>query len=254
VDLSASNIHKKYAYLEGASRNKFGSWGNAIEAAGLDYDEINKYSWRESWNTEGILRKIRELYESGEDLSSAYCNKNHSTLFYATLDDPNLGSWPKAISKAGLDYDEIRKDIKTEFYKGKLLEEYLKEIFNILGIEAEYQKRFTFENEECIPDFVNIKTGDWIDVKLNSWNRKIEKTVFKYLKYVERLTIYYLSGPGRKWYHDKVVFKCIKDFYPKLKEQGREDIIKDLSLLDRGIIPSQHQKQLEEYLAKEDNA
>lgn len=251
VDLSASNIQANYSVLLASSSDKFGSWRNAIEAAGLDYDEINKYADRERWDTEKIIHRIKELYESGEDLSYSYCRAHNTALISSAR--IYFGSWENAIQSVGLDYDEIRKDIKTGFYKGKLLERYLEKIFKIIGRKVKIQKRFVFNNETYIPDFVDAQTGEWIEVKLNSWNRGIEESAFKYLKHVDQLIIYYLSGPPRKWYNDRVVFRCIKDFYPKLKEHGREDIIKDLSLIDRGIIPSKYQKELEEFLEKEDN-
>jgi len=249
-DLSISQINQTHSSFSTTASNMFGSWKNAIEAAGLDYDEINRYSDRESWTTEKILNTIIELYNSGEDLTSAYNFKFRPTLYYAVYDDPNLGSWSKAIAKAGLDYDKIRKDIKSENYKGLLLEKYVKEIFEVIGKEVDYQKRF--ENGKYRPDFVDKKSGEWIEVKLNSWGNGIEKSISNYLNYVDSFSIYYLSGPPRKWLHDKVKFKCVKDFFLKLKELGREDIIKDLSLLDKGVVPSRYQKDFEDYMVKTD--
>ncbi len=252
VDLSSSNISDKYSYLMiAANPDKLGSWKKAIEAAGLDYDDINKYADRISWDKELIIKTIKDLNSQEIDLSSSYTQTYNNALISSAQNI--FGSWENAIQSAGLDYNGIRKDIKTEFYKGKLLERYLEKIFKIIGIKVKTQKRFVFDNETCIPDFVDSKTGEWIEVKLNSWNKGIEETAFKYLKYLDQLIIYYLSGPPRKWYNDRVVFKCIKDFYPKLKEHGKEDIVKDLSFIDRGIIPNKHQKELEDFLAKKDN-
>ena len=251
-DLYGRSMQKTNSTLYNAAIGDryFGSWENAIEATGLDYDEIRI---GESWSKEKIIGKIRELHEAGENLSSAYIQKHYTALSVAACKKNFFENWENAITAAGLDYEKIRLDIKTEFYKGRLFEKYLKEIFKAHGKKVYVQKRFKFEEEACIPDFVDKDTGEWIDAKLKSWTGGIEGSARKYLKYVDRVIIYYLIGEPRRWYKDKVVFKCVKDFYPQLKELGKDDIVQELSLLERGVIPSKYQTDLDKYLKMEES-
>lgn len=248
-DLSYKNISKRYPTLCSAACKErfFGGWENAIRAAGLNYDEIRLH---QVWDKDKIIDRILQLYDMGEELTVTNMVKNHALLYKSATEKRYFGNWENAINAARLDYEQIRMDIKTESYKGRLFEKYLKEVFNTIGKEVYAQKNFKFMEARCMPDFVEKNTDLWIDAKLRSYSRGIEETIYKYLKYVDKLAVYYLVGGPRRWYNNKVVFKCVKEFYPKLKKLGRDDIIRDLSLLERGIIPDKYQKGLEEFLEK----
>ncbi|MHA1888639.1 MAG: hypothetical protein ACTSX0_11465 [Promethearchaeota archaeon] len=248
-DLNANNMRKVNIALYGAAVNKryFGSWEKAIEAVGLDYDEIKRY---QQWDKQKIIDEILRLHEAGEDLSYMNIREDYRALVSAAFN--YFGNWENAISALGLDYEKIRLDYQTEAYKGFIFQKILKEIFKIINKEVSTNKRYYFDGEICIPDFVDKNTGVWIDAKLNSWGRGIEETAHKYLKYVDKLIIYYLTGGVRKWDGDKVIFRDVNDFYPNLIEVGRQDIIRDLSLIERGIVPSKYQKGLEDYFKRRD--
>jgi phosphoribulokinase len=66
VDLSYSNVVIHHLPLMRAAMRYFGSWRDAVRAAGIDYDKVRKYR---SWSRQRIIERIRELYEQGEDLS-----------------------------------------------------------------------------------------------------------------------------------------------------------------------------------------
>ncbi|CAI9086527.1 hypothetical protein A7K93_01640 [Candidatus Methylacidiphilum fumarolicum] len=83
--------------------NYFGSWKNALLAAGLAPQDIYRYK---SWKNENILEEIRRLYKEGADLSSKQMEKNASSLI--AIARRRFGSWSSAIEQAGLDYDKIR--------------------------------------------------------------------------------------------------------------------------------------------------
>lgn len=102
--LAAAAVKKKY----------FGSWENAIKAAGLNYNEIRRY---EKWTEKKIIAQIRRLHRQKEDLSSKYMQRTHSRLFYSAL--RRFGSWEQAIAQAGLNYARIRK--RDRWDKDKIL-------------------------------------------------------------------------------------------------------------------------------------
>ncbi len=107
-DLSHSAAKKNHQYLVvvAVEDRNFGSWRNAIEAAGLDYEEISKHRF---WSKEKIVKRIQELNEEGEDLSHEAAKNKYGALVSAASSKRYFGSWKDAIEAAGLDYSDIRK-------------------------------------------------------------------------------------------------------------------------------------------------
>jgi hypothetical protein len=210
-DLNANNMREANIALYGAAVNKryFGSWEKAIEVAGLDYDKIRRY---QQWDRQKIIDEILRLHEAGEDLSYMSIRKNDRALVSAAFN--YFENWENAIKAVGLDYEKIRLDYQTEARKGNKFQRILKEVFRIANKEVYTNKIYHFGEETCKPDFVDKNTDVWIDAKLRSWGRGIEETAHKYLNYVDKLIIYYLTGGARKWNSDKVIFRCVKEFYP----------------------------------------
>lgn len=83
--------------------NGFGSWPEAIAAAGLDISEVARYKY---WNTELVLKTIKERHKAGVNLSSRNAQKNDQSLFCAAR--RRFGTWDKALEAAGLDVSTIR--------------------------------------------------------------------------------------------------------------------------------------------------
>ena len=86
-----------------AAERIFGSWGNAINAAGLDYNAIRKYK---IWTRMRIVQTIRKKSKAGEQLSSQYIQNNCKSLYMAAVH--HFKSWGQAIKASGLDYNKIR--------------------------------------------------------------------------------------------------------------------------------------------------
>jgi hypothetical protein len=107
VDLSYSNVVIHHLPLMRAAMRYFGSWRDAVRAAGIDYDKVRKYR---SWSRQRIIERIRELYEQGEDLSWRNVSTNLDPQLAAAATKPkHFGSWRKAIEAAGIDYQEVRR-------------------------------------------------------------------------------------------------------------------------------------------------
>lgn len=85
----------------------FGSWRNAIIAAGFDPREVCRR--KRKWTAESIIQRIRELHAQGEDLSHSAAKRNHQYLVVVAIDPRFFGSWRKAIEAAGIDYKEVSK-------------------------------------------------------------------------------------------------------------------------------------------------
>jgi hypothetical protein len=83
-------------------RKHFGSWRNAVAAAGLDYGQIRRYR---EWDEETIKRSLRELHEQGVDLNAKSMEDYDITLITAAR--RRFDSWDQALTAAGLDYKKI---------------------------------------------------------------------------------------------------------------------------------------------------
>lgn len=90
-----------YGYILAAGRKVFGDWAKAIEASGLDYDDIRK-SRMNFWTKEEVVRGIRSLETLNVRLSSKAIQHSHGDLFGAAV--LNFGSWSQAVEAAGIPY------------------------------------------------------------------------------------------------------------------------------------------------------
>ncbi len=106
-DLCYSTISTHDTALLRASMRYFGSWRNAVEAAGLNYEDVKRYK---TWTSERIVNRIRELHAQGADLSWRHISTRlDPQLAAAATKRKHFGSWRSAITAAGLDYNHIRR-------------------------------------------------------------------------------------------------------------------------------------------------
>ncbi len=119
VDLSfRAMMLSKYAPMVYAAirPNHFGSWKHALEAAGLESNEIYRYR---SWDDDAILSEIRRLQEEGADLSSKRMDETANPLIATAR--RRFGNWGAAVERAGIDYNAIRR--RRRWTKEKIVEE-----------------------------------------------------------------------------------------------------------------------------------
>ena len=105
VDLSWRNVSVHVAPQLAAAATKqkhFGSWGQAIAAAGLDYGRIRRYR---DWDEEGIKVCLQELHREGVDLNAKSMEQRDIALITAAR--RRFESWDAALTAAGLDYSQI---------------------------------------------------------------------------------------------------------------------------------------------------
>ena len=80
-------------------KSHFGSWREALESAGLEYDAIRKYR---DWDQERILRMVRDLYNRRAGLNAKNVEQEDTALITAAR--RRFESWHQTLSAAGLDY------------------------------------------------------------------------------------------------------------------------------------------------------
>ncbi len=112
-----------YPDVYAAAERTFGSWGSAIEAAGLDYSLIKKYK---TWSKQSVLDEIRRLHQDGEPIFSQNAQNNHKDLYMASI--KRFGSWGKAVQSAGINYRDIRlrRSMTKEEIKKAIIDLYRK--------------------------------------------------------------------------------------------------------------------------------
>src|SRR4028118_1609208 len=81
VDLSPTAIQKTHSALfsSARSRSHFGNWRDAVEAAGLQYDDIKRI--KQKWSRQEILAQIRRYHAEGHDLLNPMFKIKHRNLY-----------------------------------------------------------------------------------------------------------------------------------------------------------------------------
>lgn len=103
---SAAKRHHQYLVVVAISPRFFGTWRQAVEAAGISYDKVSKHEY---WDRERIISRIQELHAAGQPLSHEEAKRHHGALVSAASSPRYFGSWGSAVRAAGIDYDSVRK-------------------------------------------------------------------------------------------------------------------------------------------------
>jgi hypothetical protein len=98
LPLHVSRAERDYGGLVGAATIYFGSWRQAIAAAGLDYAAIKR---QKEWSRQEIAREIRRMRREGVSLTTTIAVRaRYRTLHAAAI--RYFGSWAAAMRSAGL--------------------------------------------------------------------------------------------------------------------------------------------------------
>lgn len=82
-----------------AARRLFGTWEAAVEAVGLDYEDVRG---ARRWSPVKVIEAIRELADRGASLAATDVQRDHPYLFRAALRRFPY-SWAEALRAAGFD-------------------------------------------------------------------------------------------------------------------------------------------------------
>ncbi|MHB1460245.1 MAG: homing endonuclease associated repeat-containing protein [Armatimonadota bacterium] len=100
-DLSWGNISVNVDPQLAAASTKpkhFGSWREAVEAAGIDYDSVRRYT---EWSEELIITRLKRLHADGHPLNARAIELLDMPLVTAAR--RRFESWEKALYAAGID-------------------------------------------------------------------------------------------------------------------------------------------------------
>lgn len=123
IPINNTAIVKTNEKLSGAGIRYFGSWRNAVEACGIDYDTIisearsGPKSPHGTWNEEIILKKLKNRLDSGKPINAHSLQIEDSKLLAAaTL---YFGSIEKAITALDENYADHKKT--SDWSKEKII-------------------------------------------------------------------------------------------------------------------------------------
>jgi len=97
--LFSQNAQKQHKPLYMAAIKRFGNWGKAIQAAGVDYKNVRL---RRSMTKAEIKKEILELFRRGEALSYTNMRENYMYLQAAAMKKLGDGSWARARRECGV--------------------------------------------------------------------------------------------------------------------------------------------------------
>lgn len=140
IDLSNKNIRKIRNDLVSAAENKFGSWANAVNNAGIDYYGNVAINKNKFWTKERIIEKIKNLHSASSLLNSQSMQKSENRDLFGAA-KVKFSSWGNAVDSAGLNYLKLSKlKAQTKSFKDKLRtelsEEKLKELYVNQGLST----------------------------------------------------------------------------------------------------------------------
>lgn len=105
VDLSWRNVSilvDPQLAAAATKKSHFGSWREAVESSGLDYESIRRYR---RWDHDRVLNLVREFNERGTRLNAK--NMEVEDVCLITAARRRFDSWHQTLIAAGLDYQKI---------------------------------------------------------------------------------------------------------------------------------------------------
>lgn len=99
------NIAKERTTLYINACKLFGSWKNALEICGIDYESSRYYK---KWTHDKIVKEIKRLGTNGNNMRPTVLRKNGMTSLVSAA-QYHFGSWKKAVEQCGICYSCARK-------------------------------------------------------------------------------------------------------------------------------------------------
>lgn len=90
-------------YVYKKAKDKFGSWNNAVIAAGF---EPQKGQRKKKWTEEKIIKLIQAYYKSGSPINASFMIKKDSNLYAAAI--KQYKRWNQALIAAGISLDDLK--------------------------------------------------------------------------------------------------------------------------------------------------
>lgn len=200
------------------------------------------------WSKEKILEALENIPE--DYLPQTVMRKKYPCLYYAICGKRIFKrGYGEAINELGRRkgiknyYNRIRMDRDMASKYGMAFQNLVEKVFDVLHKKYESQVIIRYTNTTIIPDFVDTKSGSWIDAKVNPYSPEVEKIIQRALKYGKKLLIVYLKRE-RKTNNNQIKFRKIDYYYPSLLKIMEDDLVNRIEKLKGEKIPA---KTLDEW-------
>ncbi len=105
LPLSSRAVQVASSQLHSGAYRHFGSWRNALQAAGIKATKVEK---RRQWDKAEIIAHLRNLCGRGRSLRQKFVHRNDSGLHRAACQ--HFGTWCNALIAAGINPEAICRD------------------------------------------------------------------------------------------------------------------------------------------------
>jgi hypothetical protein len=115
VDLSYANLNKHHIKLCRAMCDHFGSHKKALQAAGIEGEQLKSFLWK-IWSKQAVIAAIHKLRDENADLTRVNIRKHHRKLLNAM--NWHFGGHKQALRAAGIDPDLYKTVVKPNVAPG----------------------------------------------------------------------------------------------------------------------------------------
>ena len=151
--LYSHHMRQNFQELLAAGIRYYGSWRQAVEAAGIPYDEVRKYR---AWSKERIVQTVQKLHAEGADLSfRGMMLSKYAPMVYAAIRPNHFASWKNALTAAGLAAEEIYR------YKSWEDENIIEEIQRLSENGADLSSKKMDETSNPLIATARRRFGNW---------------------------------------------------------------------------------------------
>lgn len=215
-----------------AACRSFGSYEEAVEAAGIEYAEVRKSA--PAWSRDAVVKAISRLAAAGQDLNVSATQHFQSSLVTAAY--KLFGSWDAALREAGYDPKAIRLDIDTESGKGRVFENLCNALLGMIRPHWRLDFRFQTDTGPLLPDAYDAAIDEWIDFKLAAWGMSVSSSIRKYSAHAG--TLRFITLHGERACQPGVTFQSVFDFEREATSPVLRDIFETLHDLEADVVPS----------------
>ncbi len=185
VVMNANSVRSKDDVLYGSMLRLFGSFDEAVRAAGLEPVRI----YRE-WDHGSIVAAISDRHTAGLDLNMAALTREDGGLLTAATD--RFGSWDDAVRAAGIDPEEVSREAEGPRW-GRVFEVLSRELLLLARPEWIHVVRA----ENLKPDLYDRSRDACIDLKAGAWINGVDATIAAYAPFCSAVDIIYGRGRPR---------------------------------------------------------
>lgn len=185
VELSSRSIQADEPTLYDCSRRHFGSFADAVLAAGC-----TPIAFRRHWTKEDVTTAIRGRLDGALCVNYASTSADDAGLVCAAVGV--FGSWNGALAAAGIDPVSVSREFEGPLW-GRVFEHMMREL--LWHVRGDW--RFLVRAEQMKPDLYDPARDACVDLKAGAWIKGVDATIAAYAPFCSEVEIVYGRGKPR---------------------------------------------------------